>query len=71
MTSVLETLSINELMIRKENLLKQLEKVEIYIKKLTKNNNENSEIKEYISEELKKDNRIVKIKINIKKINIY
>jgi len=36
MSSVLETLSLNELNVRKEHLLKQLQKVEIQINKIKK-----------------------------------
>jgi len=38
MNSVLEILSLNELNVRKEHLLKQLQKVEIQINKVKKNN---------------------------------
>lgn len=38
MSSVLETLSLHELNVRKENLLKQLQKVEIQINKVKKDN---------------------------------
>jgi len=38
MNSVLEILSLNELNVRKEHLLKQLQKVELQINKVKKNN---------------------------------
>jgi uncharacterized alpha-E superfamily protein len=56
MSSVLEILSLNELLTRKKNLLYQLNKVEHQIEKIKKNNHEDEQC-------IKK----IKIKINIKK----
>ena len=75
MSSVLETLSLNELITRKEHLLKQLEKVEIQIENVKKNNeHKNNEHinNEHINNEqissIEKINiKTVKIKINVKK----
>jgi hypothetical protein len=83
MSCVLETLSLNELNIRKEHLLKQLQKVEFQIEKLKKNSQlfiENSIFSEekiiqpnilennfLINKEDEINIKKVKIKINIKK----
>jgi hypothetical protein len=56
MSSVLEILSLNELLTRKKNLLYQLNKVEHQIEKIKNNDNED-----------KKNVQKVKIRINIKK----
>lgn len=56
MSSVLEILSLNELLTRKKNLLYQLNKVEHQIEKIKKNDNEDKKIMQK-----------VKIRINIKK----
>jgi len=56
MSSVLEILSLNELLIRKKNLLYQLNKVEHQIEKIKSNEDDN-----------KKNIQKVKIRINIKK----
>jgi len=56
MSSVLDILSLNELLTRKKNLLYQLNKVEHQIEKMKKNDNEE-----------KKNVQKVKIRINIKK----
>ena len=55
MSSVLETLSLNELNVRKEHLLKQLQKVEIQINKVKKDNTctlQNNEDKYYHSNDI-------------------
>ena len=55
MSSVLETLSLNELNVRKEHLLKQLQKVEIKINKVKKDNTctfQNNEEKYYHSNDI-------------------
>ena len=83
MSSVLETLSLNELNIRKEHLLKQLQKVEFQIEKLKENTKLFSENSTFIEEKIIQHNILennflinkedeinikkVKIKINIKK----
>jgi len=55
MSSVLEILSLNELNVRKEHLLKQLQKVEIQINKVKKTNiciSKNNEEKFYQSNDI-------------------
>lgn len=68
-TSILETLELDELYIRKDNLLKQLEKVNNEIQKRLNQNNIDKSIKTNIHNEIDIHENII-VKHDIKRIKI-
>jgi len=64
-STVLEILTLNELHIRRDNLLKQLEKVNNQIKKRELEEKEMSNIK--VEEIIQTTDKIIKVKVKIKK----